>query len=73
MPQWTGQHWSGNGLSSILRQAITWTSADLLSIGPLGTNFSEIWIKLQNFSFIKMDLKMYCLWNGGHFILGEMS
>ena len=36
---------------------LTWTNADL-SIGPLGTNFSEIWIKLQNFSFIRMHLKM---------------
>ena len=30
-----------NGLSPILRQAIIWTNAGLLSIGPLGTNFSE--------------------------------
>ena len=27
-----------------------------LSIGPLETNFSEILIKLQNFSFKNMDL-----------------
>ena len=26
----------------VWRQAIIWTNADLLSIGPLGTNFSEI-------------------------------
>ena len=32
--------------------------AGLLSIGPLGTNFSEIWIEIQNFSFMKMQLKM---------------
>ena len=49
---------SGNGLLPIRCQAITWTSADLLSIEPLWTNFSEIWIKIQNFSFIKMELKM---------------
>ena len=30
----------------------------LLSIGPLGTNFSEIVIKIQNFSFTKMHLKI---------------
>ena len=48
---------SGNGLSPIRCQAITWTNADLLSIGPLGTNFSDIWIKC-NFSFMKMYLKM---------------
>ena len=29
------------------RQAMIWTSARLLSIGPLGTNFSEILIKTQ--------------------------
>ena len=43
----------GNGLSPAWHQAITWTKAHLLSIGPLGTNFSEIWIKIQNFSLIK--------------------
>ena len=30
-----GQHWFGNGLSSIQCQAITWTNAALLLIGPL--------------------------------------
>ena len=49
---------SDNGLSPILRQAIIWTSAWLLSIGPLGTNLSEIVIKIQNFSFTKMHLKI---------------
>ena len=33
-----------NGLSLIRRQAIIRTNAGLLSIGPLGTNFSEILI-----------------------------
>ena len=33
------------------RQAITWTNADLLSIGP---NFSEIWVEKQNFHWWKM-------------------
>ena len=49
---------SGYGLSPIRRQAITCTNAHLLSIGPLGTNFSEIRIKIQSFSFTKMHLKM---------------
>ena len=31
---------SGNGLSPIQRQAITWTNGGLLLIGHLGTNFS---------------------------------
>ena len=32
---------SDNGLSPIRRQAIIWTNAGLLSIGPLGTIFGE--------------------------------
>ena len=40
---------SDNGLAPVRRQAITWTNADLLSIGPLGTYLSEIWIKIQSF------------------------
>ena len=49
---------SDNGLSPIRRQAIFSTNAGLLSIRPLGTNFSEILIKIQNFSFTKMHLKI---------------
>ena len=49
---------SGYGLPPVRRQAITWTNADLLSIGPLGTNCSEVWIKVQNLLFIKMYVKM---------------
>ena len=49
---------SDNGLSPIRRQAIIWTNAVLLSIGPLGTKFSEILIKIQIFSFTKMHLKI---------------
>ena len=49
---------SDNGLSPIRRQAIIPTNAGLLSIRPLKTNFSEILIKIQNFSFAKMHLKM---------------
>ena len=40
------------------RQAITWTNAGILLIGPLGTNFSEIIIRIQTFSFKKLRLKM---------------
>ena len=32
------------------RQAITWTNACLLVIGSLGTNFSGIWVKIQQLS-----------------------
>ena len=49
---------SDNGLAPIRRQAIIWTNAGLLSIGPSGTNISEILIKIQNFSFKKMHLKI---------------
>ena len=47
-----------NGLSSGRRQAIIWTNAGILLIGPRGTNFSEILIGIQTFSFKKMHLKM---------------
>ena len=49
---------SGNGLSPIRRQAITWTNAGLLSIGLLGTSFSEILIWILSFPFKIMHLKM---------------
>ena len=47
-----------NQITPIWCQAITWTNVDLLSIGPLGTNFSEILIEVQTFSLKKMHLKM---------------
>ena len=37
---------SDNGLSPERRQAIIWTNAGILLIGPLGTNFSEILIEI---------------------------
>ena len=49
---------SDNGLSPCRRQAIIWTSAGILLIGPLGINFSEILIGIQRFSFKKIHLKM---------------
>ena len=49
---------SDNGFSPGRRQAIIWTKAGLLLIGPLGTNFSEILIKILTFSFKKMHLKV---------------
>ena len=50
---------SDNGLSPGRRQAIIWTSAGILLIGHLGTNFIEILIGIQTFSFTKMHLKMW--------------
>ena len=49
---------SDNGLSPDRRQAIICTNAGLLLIGPLGTNFIEILIKILTFSFKKMRLKV---------------
>ena len=49
---------SGNGLSLVWHQAITWTNAGLLLIGLLGINFSEIQIRILSFSFKKMHLKL---------------
>ena len=49
---------SDNGLSPGRRQAIIWTNAGILLIGPLGTNFNEIVIAIQTFSVKKMHLKM---------------
>ena len=53
---------SDNGMSPYRRQAIIWTNAGILLIGPFGTNFSEISIEILIFSFAKMSLR-----NGGHF------
>ena len=44
---------SGIGLSPLRRRANPWTNADLLWIGPFGTNFCEI----QNSLFVKMHLR----------------
>ena len=49
---------SDNGLSPGRRQAIIWTDAGILLIGPLGTNFSQILSEIHIFSFKKMHLKM---------------
>ena len=49
---------SDNDLSPGRRQAIILTNAGILLIGPLGTNFSEILIGIQTFSFKEMRLKM---------------
>ena len=49
---------SDNGLSPDRRQAIIWTNAGILLIGPLGTNLSEILIEILTFSFKKMRLKV---------------
>ena len=47
-----------NGLSPGRRQAIICTNAGILLIVPWGTNFSEILLGIQTFSFKKMHWKM---------------
>ena len=49
---------SDNGLSPGRRQAIIWTNAGILLIGPLGTNLSENLIEIITFSWEKMRLKV---------------
>ena len=39
---------SNNGLSPGLRQAIIWTNAGILLIGPIETNFNEIFNQNSN-------------------------
>ena len=49
---------SDNGMSPGQHPVIIWTNDGMLSIGPLGTNFSEILIEIYTFSLKKMHLKM---------------
>ena len=49
---------SDNSLVLVWRQAIIWTNAGILWIGPSGTNFSEMSSKIHTFSFKKMHMKM---------------
>ena len=49
---------SDNGLSPERRQAIIWTNAGILLIGPLGTNVVDILIAIHTFSFKIMHFKV---------------
>ena len=62
---------SDNGLSPGRRQAIIWTNAGILLIGALGTNVSEILVKIVHFHWRK------CFWKcrlekGGHLVSASM-
>ena len=61
----------GNGLSPVRRQAITWTNADLLSIGLLGTNFSEIRNGNTKIFIHENAFENIVYENGGHFVQGK--
>ena len=60
-----------NGLSPGRRQAIIWTNDGILLIGPLGTNFSEIYSEFQHFHSTKCTWK-FRLRNGVHFFSAPM-
>ena len=67
---------SDNGLPPDRRQAIIWTNAGILLIGPFGIYFSEILTGIQTCSFKKMHLKMssaklrpFCLGVNVHWIV----
>ena len=66
---------SDNGLWPGRRQAIIWTNAGILLIGPLGTNFSEILIEIQISSLKKIWLKMSekCLFHLGLNVLKKYN
>ena len=63
---------SDNGLSHIRRQAIIWTDTGLLSIGPLGTKFSENLIKIQFFIYKNASENIACemaaIFSGGSWV-----
>ena len=55
-------HHSQSGLSPDHHQAIIWTNTVLLLIGPLGTKFSEIRIKIQSCAVItRCNLSRYSI------------
>ena len=62
---------SDNGFSPNQRQAIFWTVMGKLLIGPLETNFNEISIEIQIFSFISYISKGP-LANGDQFVSASM-
>ena len=59
---------SDNGLVPIWRQSIIYSNAWLLSIRSLGTNFSEILVKIRKNAFENVVCQ-----NGGHFAQMEMT
>ena len=69
--QWIVINGLGNGLVPHRHQSTTQTNDDILWIWPLGTNFSEILIKIYTSSFKKMHLKMTSA-NVSHFVQASM-
>ena len=65
--------WVRRWLVACRRQTITRSDAELLQIGPWRINLSNILIKIQNFSFKKIDVGKCCLLNDGHLVQASMS
>ena len=59
--KWTTIGWE-NGLSPEQHQAIIWTNAEILLIGPLGTNFSKILIEIDAYIFIQENAFENVVW-----------
>ena len=57
---WVNIGW-GYGLSPVRYQAIAWNNADLTLIEPFWTKSTAVGIKIQNFSVMKMHLKILCM------------
>ena len=51
---------SGSSSLTARRQIIPWYNVNLLHIGPSGTNFSEIWIKIKIVSCNTMRFNVVC-------------
>ena len=62
MMAWWLVHWSV--------QAIIWPNVGILLIGPQETNFCEILIEIDTFSYKKMHLKCH-LENGDDFVMAS--
>ena len=60
MHWWTGSALVqiGSGMLPVPCQAITWTNADVLSIGAMETDRNEIQIEIKKVSFMKIHMKM---------------
>ena len=50
---------SDNGLSPARSRVIIWTNESILLVGPVGTNFSDMWIKIKSWCDDK-EVKYNC-------------
>ena len=53
-----GQHWFRQTFAPKWCQVVTLTNTDFLLIGHSEINFNEMWIKMLNFSFNKINFRM---------------